>query len=276
MNRLLSLALTAPALVAILAAAEARGAQRPAARILAVFAHPDDEISVGPVLSKHAAAGDEVHLVTITSGQVGDSNTDIPRGRALGEAREAELRCSAQKLGILPPQPLGFMDGDISGWRTLEAIRSRIRELAHQIRPHVIVTWGPDGLSGHPDHRVASSLATEIFQESWPAGIQAPQKLYYFAVPVSISPAAAVGPGDRASIGDELVTTIVDAAPFVAKTRDAMHCHQTQWNPPAAVDAMFESRQKANGGKVWLRLALSRVGYGAGTESDILERVKLD
>ena len=274
MRGLLSLAMTMSTVLAVAATEAATAAARPPARILVVFAHPDDEISVGPVLSKHAAAGDEVHLVTITSGQVGDSNTDVPRGRALGEAREGELRCSAQKLGIQPPLPLGFMDGDISSWRTLEAIRARVRELAHQIRPHVILTWGPDGLSGHPDHRVASSLATEIFQEGWPA--DAPQKLYYFTLPVSISGDAAVGPGDRASVSDELITTIVDAGPFVARTREAMHCHQTQWNPPAAVEAMFESRQKANQGKVWLRLALSRVGRNDGIEADILERVKLD
>jgi LmbE family N-acetylglucosaminyl deacetylase len=245
------------------------------ARILAVFAHPDDEISVGPVLAKYAAAGHQVDLITITSGQVGDANTDVPRGRELGETRERELRCSAQKLGILPPHPLGFMDGDISAWRTLEAIRARVRELAHQIRPQVIVTWGPDGYSGHPDHRVASSIATELFQETWPDG-NAPQKLYYFALPTSFSPTPAIGPGERASVSDELITTVIDAEPFLERTREAMHCHQTQWNPPATVDAMFESRRTTTGGKVHLRLALSRVGRSEAPESDLLERMKPD
>ena len=170
------------------------------------------------MLSKYAAAGHQVHLITITSGQVGDSNTDVPRGRELGETRERELRCSTQKLGILPPTPLGFMDGDISSWRTLESIRARVRELAHQIRPQLIVTWGPDGLSGHPDHRVASSIATEIFQEAWPEG-GAPQKLYYFTLPASVSPAPATGAGDRASVSDELITTVIDAEPFLDRTR---------------------------------------------------------
>jgi LmbE family N-acetylglucosaminyl deacetylase len=272
MPRSLLLVVTLPVL-ALLTCEESRAV--PAARILAIFAHPDDEISVGPVLSKYAAAGHQVRLITITSGQVGDSNTDVPRGRELGETRERELQCSAQKLGILAPTPLGFMDGDISGWRTLEAIRARVRELARQIRPQVIVTWGPDGLSGHPDHRVASSIATELFQETWPEG-GAPQKLYYFALPASVSPASAIGAGDRASVSDELITTVVDAEPFLDRTREAMHCHQTQWNPPAAVDAMFDGRRATTGGKVHLRLALSRVGHGEAPERDLLERVKLD
>jgi hypothetical protein len=54
-----------------------------------------------------------------------------------------------------------------------------------------------------------------------------------------------------------------------------MHCHQTQWNPPATVDAMFESRRSTTGGKVHLRLALSRVGQGTGSESDLFERVTM-
>jgi LmbE family N-acetylglucosaminyl deacetylase len=272
MSRSLLIASGLPAL-ALLVSGAALAA--PPARILGVFAHPDDELSVAPALAKYAAAGSQVHLITITSGQVGDSKTDIPRGRALGEARERELACSAQKLGILPPIPLGFMDGDISGWRTLEAIRSRVRELAHQIRPEVIVTWGPDGLSGHPDHRVASSIATEIFQEAWRDG-DAPQKLYYFAAPVSVSPTPAIGPGDRAAVSDEFITTVIEAEPFLEQTRQAMHCHQTQWSPPATVDAMFESRRSTTGGKVYLRLALSRVGPATGPENDLLQRVKTE
>ena len=66
------------------------------------------------------------------------------------------------------------------------------------------------------------------------------------------------------------------AEPFLDRTRQAMHCHQTQWNPAATVDAMFESRRKSTGGKVYLRLALSRVGHSEVPEHDLLERVKLD
>jgi hypothetical protein len=122
---------------------------------------------------------------------------------------------------------------------------------------------------------VASSIATEIFQETWPEG-GAPQKLYYFALPASLSPAPATGAGDRASISDDLITTVIDAEPYLDQTRQAMHCHQTQWNPPAAVDAMFESRRASTSGKVHLRLALSRVGQSGSTERDLLERVKVE
>ncbi len=244
---------------------------RPAV-LLAVFAHPDDEIIAGPALSRYAAEGHAVHLLTLTSGQIGDAHTDIPRGDALGAAREDESRCSAAALGIEEPVLPGFMDGGIAPWGGLPEIRRRVREEMRRVRPDVVITWGPDGLSGHTDHRIASSLATEIFQESW-GEIPPPQKLYYAAVPAQPGQAAADVQGDRASITPDLVTTQISAQQYVEQTREAMHCHKTQWNPPEAVDQMFEDRQALLQGNVYFHLAMSRVGHATARETDLLERV---
>ena len=240
--------------------------------IVAVFAHPDDEIVAGPALSRYAYEGHQVHLVTLTSGQVGDARTDIPRGEALGAAREVEARCSAESLGINEPILLGFMDGDIATWDGLPEIRSRLREELRRLQPDVMITWGPDGLSGHTDHRIASSLATEIFQESW-GELEPPAKLYYAAIPASPQSQPADSMGDRATVSPDQVTTVVEAADFADRTREAMHCHQTQWNPPEAVDQMFEERQAQLRGRVSFRLAGTRVGFAESVESDLLERV---
>ena len=72
--------------------------------VLAVFAHPDDEsATIATLLSRYAKEGHDVYLIVVTSGQVGDSNTDIPRGDQLGAAREKESRCSCKALGIHDP-----------------------------------------------------------------------------------------------------------------------------------------------------------------------------
>ncbi|MCB1019906.1 MAG: PIG-L family deacetylase, partial [Acidobacteria bacterium] len=141
------------ALVLSLAALAASAQAQDRATILAVFAHPDDETTVAPALAKYAAEGHDVYLATITSGQAGNANTDIPKGPKLGEAREAESRCSAAALGIHEPFLLGFQDGATTPADTQNAIAARLTEIFEQVRPDIVITWGPDGLTGHPDHR---------------------------------------------------------------------------------------------------------------------------
>jgi len=242
--------------------------QRPGV-LVAVFAHPDDEIVAGPALSRYAAEGHDVHLITLTSGQVGDSRTEIPRGEELGAAREDEARCSAAALGIHEPVLLGFMDGNIAPWDGLPAIRSRLRQELRRLKPDVILTWGTDGLSGHTDHRIASALATEIFQEPW-EDTPPPSKLYYATLPAPEGSAPAQVTGDRATISPELVTTVVEAGEFSPQTLEAMHCHKTQWNPPDEVDRMFAERQAVLQGKVYFHLAMSRLNSVPATEDDLL------
>jgi LmbE family N-acetylglucosaminyl deacetylase len=238
-------------------------------RLVAVFAHPDDEISVGPVLSRYADEGHDVQLVSITSGQVGVSNTDIPAGDALGAAREQELACSAAKLGIKPPHFLRFMDGGTAVKGTLVQIRTRLRELLHELAPDVLLTWGPDGLSGHLDHRVASLLTTEIFQEPWPPGKEPPRKLYYVALPASKASEGRQFFIEASLVDDDLITTVVDGAAYMDRLLAAMKCHVTQWAPESRIEAMFNERRRILGGAVSLRLAMSR-GVAAAPGADVL------
>src|SRR5437868_6312304 len=111
-------------LVAALSACQAQVPLPPAPRpvpgkpgILAVFAHPDDETTVGALLAHYAALGHPVHLATLTSGGKGTRlHAGIPAGPALERAREAELTCAAQALGLPPPIPLRFEDARLSDW----------------------------------------------------------------------------------------------------------------------------------------------------------------
>ena len=131
-----------------------------------MFAHPDDETSVGRVLARYAAEGHDVYLVTTTSGQAGVANTDIPAGPRLGAAREKEARCSAQKLGIHEPILLQFQDGKVYESANMQGIRDRLRDIVEELKPDVMITWGPDGATGHRDHRLVGDIATQVFLSS--------------------------------------------------------------------------------------------------------------
>ncbi len=229
--------------------------------ILAVFAHPDDESTVGGVLAKYAAAGHDVYLATLTSGQAGNANTDIPKGPELGRAREAEARCSAEALGIHEPFLLGFQDGATTPSDTQNAIAKRLVEVFEQVKPDVVVTWGPDGLTGHPDHRVASNLATQIFQDAGRIDAD-PRKLYYVAWPSKLTPE-----GLR-SVDERYITTAVDVAEFADRAAASIRCHKTQWSPDR-MNEMIQMGKDVLGGKVLLRLALS-ASSTPDAEDDIL------
>ncbi len=229
--------------------------------ILAVFAHPDDESTVGAALAKYAAAGHEVYLAILTSGQAGNANTDIPKGPKLGQAREAEARCAAKALGIHEPLLLGFQDGATTSAQTQNEIARKLVEIFDQVRPDVVITWGPDGLTGHPDHRVASNLATQVFQD--PAQLQAhPGKLYYVAWPAELAPK-----GMRA-VDERYITTTIDAGDYRDPAAAAIRCHKTQWSPER-MDQMIGMGKDLLGGKIRLRLALSNSANPAH-EDDIL------
>ena len=234
--------------------------------LLAVFAHPDDEIVPGALLVKYAAEGHQVFLVTITSGQVGASNTDIPAGDALGAAREEEVRCSCRHLGIEPPILLRFQDGATADRSVMQAIAKRLRTIIDDKKPDVILTWGPDGLSGHLDHRTASNVVTEVLQQKSKLRHRS-AKLYYLAFPASLHQQA---PSSRArqfySVDDSLLTTVVDAGKHLPPVLEAIECHQTQW--ANRTDQIREVHEEILQGRVFLRRALPEAG-SAEKEDDI-------
>ncbi|MDX1981143.1 MAG: PIG-L family deacetylase [Bryobacteraceae bacterium] len=232
--------------------------------ILAVFAHPDDETTVGPLLARYAAEGHTVRLLTLTSGQIGTANTKLKAGDELGAAREEELRCACRGLGIGEPELGRFMDGGVNTGPALEKMAQKVRQMFEQAKPDVVITWGPDGLTGHPDHRAAGAVATQVFQRQGLLPHKA-RKLYYVAYPESLFAnfqsdnqilkglAAAIS---SRVVSDAFVTTVVDAGRYLDQAQAAIRCHKTQW-PPQQMQAMADLNSKVLKGKVYLRLALS-------------------
>jgi LmbE family N-acetylglucosaminyl deacetylase len=128
--------------------------------ILGVWAHPDDEAYLtGGLMALAQQAGQRVVVATATRGEAGTSDPDVWPPRRLARVREAELRASLAALGVTEHHFLGYVDGTLPDQDLREAI-SRVADIVTAVRPDTIITFGPDGLTGHADHRRVSTWAT--------------------------------------------------------------------------------------------------------------------
>jgi LmbE family N-acetylglucosaminyl deacetylase len=159
-------------------------------KLLAVFAHPDDEsMGMGGTLAKYAADGVETYLVCATRGERGwfGSEETNPGFERLAEIRTKELESAAKVLGLKEINFLNYVDGDLDQADPLEAI-GRIVTHIRRIKPQVVVTFPHDGNYGHPDHIAISQFTNAaIVCAADPAYIDREKqashrvsKLYYF------------------------------------------------------------------------------------------------
>lgn len=138
-------------------------------KVLAVFAHPDDELIVAPALARAAREGDRVTLVFATSGDQGPGVSDMAPGDALARHREGEARCSTGALGTAAPIFLRHGDGTLGfparhPRNSFEALEDDLDTLVREGQFDIVVTWGPDGGYGHSDHRMVSAITTQVVQ----------------------------------------------------------------------------------------------------------------
>jgi LmbE family N-acetylglucosaminyl deacetylase len=131
-------------------------------RLLLIFAHPDDESFVAAGLSRrYADAGAHIALVTATRGEAG-SRGDPPlcTEEELPAWRESELREAAAILGIGNVYLLGYRDKHLPD-APPAIIREQLVEVVRRHRPHVVVTYDPNGGHGHADHVAISRFTME-------------------------------------------------------------------------------------------------------------------
>jgi LmbE family N-acetylglucosaminyl deacetylase len=146
-------------------------------RILAVFAHPDDEVfCAGGTLARHAARGAEVMVVSATQGEAGQiRDAQVATRRTLGDVRTRELELSCQRLGIQHAVCLDYGDGKLQEGDPLPLTR-HLTHIIRSFQPDVVITFGPDGAYGHPDHVAISQLTTRAFHLAG-EGVQFPEQL---------------------------------------------------------------------------------------------------
>ena len=138
-------------------------------RLLGVWAHPDDEayLSSG-LMHRVVRAGGSVTLFTATDGELGFTDED-QRGRAERVLlRRSELRAAMGHLGVDDIRLGGWGDGTLAEVPT-SLVARRISQLIAEVRPDMIVTFGPDGITGHDDH-VATSVATTLAWQAMGTG----------------------------------------------------------------------------------------------------------
>jgi LmbE family N-acetylglucosaminyl deacetylase len=208
-------------------------AQGAAKTLVALLAHADDESAAAPILARYAREGVQVYLLVATDGAEGGTHTTIPRGPELARARAEEARCAADALGAQPPILLGFPDGtlgDYIGDRSrLYRLTDRIAGQLQRLHPDAVLTWGPDGGTGHPDHRLVSSIATQLARAAAPG---VPERLFYMNLPAegmrAMNPQRGAPPLLIPEAKYFTVRVSFTQRDFDAAQR-AMACHRTQF-----------------------------------------------
>lgn len=234
-------------------------------RMVVVHAHPDDEtLWTGGMIARYAAAGVGVTLVTCTLGELGEVFGAELRGLAadradqLGGYRLAELRAAGAVLGITDQRFLG----GIGRWRDsgmvaepgarasvpprldprsfaageLDEQVDALLEVLEEIRPQVVVTYGPDGGYGHPDH-------IRAHQVTMAAAVQVPQvqRVFWAVRPISVVAGGIEALAALAAlpfplpdyhglpgVDDTEVTTVLDVTAYRGTVLTAMRAHATQ------------------------------------------------
>ena len=239
-NQVVSLLL---ACTAVFFATGASAEQVQGRKIMAIFAHPDDESTVSPLLAYYARLGVTTQIVMATDGRYGSNDFhDYAAGEELAAVRRAEMKCAADTLGAelvhLPyHDQLRAAEGYDGHIPHVRALLADIRELIETHKPDVIVTWGPDGGSNHMDHRLVGATVTNVFlSRQWPNDMT----LFYVA-----TPADTIGDADaRARRGVDrahLDTAVRYEERDLVLARNALRCHKSQFSADM-VDSWFNSR----------------------------------
>jgi N-acetylglucosamine malate deacetylase 2 len=190
--------------------------------LLAVFAHPDDEtFRPGGTLALLARSGVPVHVLTATHGEKGAcGDPPLCTIEELASRRERELECACAALGIEPPQLLDYRNGELSE-ADAEPLTAQIIAAVASTGAQILLSFGPDGLSGHSDHVAIGRCAAEAYRRD-----ENLAALYTVAVPASL--AQALGMRQLHAVPDADIALAVDVSSVWEAKLAAMRCHATQ------------------------------------------------
>ena len=238
-------------------------------RMLACFAHPDDEaFPVGGTLATYASRGVDIRLVCTTLGEEGEIRQPGSATRdTLRQVRHLELRCSCKALGIQEPVVLDYRDSGMAGTEANHHPRAfvnadskevvdRLVEEMVRFRPQVVLTFGLDGLYGHPDHiAISNHTAAAVLHAQLQTrsvehqGCQAttsgaPLRLFYSVRPrgfriemaLKLRQAGIDTPLPDAQLSEqgippEQIHVEMDVSAEIGRKLQCLRCHHTQMSP---------------------------------------------
>jgi len=207
--------------------------------ILAVFAHPDDETSTAAgTFIQYAREGVEIHVVTATRGELGDLGTGdlkIER-RDLPVVREAELRAVLALYGANRPILLDYRDQALIT-ADFEALTQDVLRVMAAVRPDVVITFGPSGISDHDDHKTIHRVATEAFHRYRHTAV-VPPRLYYVAIPHEVAAQFAL----RLHPSEMTLSVCIDIADVKPMKLQGLRTYRSQTDAQALA-VLFESDQ---------------------------------
>jgi LmbE family N-acetylglucosaminyl deacetylase len=134
--------------------------------ILGVWAHPDDEAYLsGGLMAMASDGGSRVVCVTATRGERGTADPHRWPPDRLAAERTGELARCLEILGVTEHHWLDYPDGGCATVAETEAV-TRIAEVIRAVRPDTVLTFGPDGITGHADHRTVAGWTEAAFREA--------------------------------------------------------------------------------------------------------------
>tara|TARA_R110002051_G_scaffold226403_1_gene289074 strand:- start:5077 stop:5916 length:840 start_codon:yes stop_codon:yes gene_type:complete len=214
--------------------------------ILAVFAHPDDESTIAPILARYTREGAKVYLVIVTDGRYGTNDFhDHIAGETLVATRKEEMKCAANQLGaelihLDYHDQLKADEGYDGHVPHARAIVLELKNIIQRIRPDVLITWGPDGGSTHMDHRLVGASVTQVYLSSeW----QKPMSLFFYG-----TPSESIDDVDTKTLRGQhkkyLRTKISYSAADLSTAFDSYKCHFSQIDPNLTKKEFMNRRSK--------------------------------
>ena len=279
-------------------------------RLLLTHAHPDDEsCATGGTIAKYVAEGARVTVVTCTRGEQGKivvpelAHLAADRQDTLGDHRSTELRNAVAALGLDDHRYLGgegrYRDSGRMGtpsserpdafWQAdLDEAGAQLAAIIREVRPHVIVTYDPNGGYGHPDHiqthrvtmravELASDPEAVVHGEPWDV-----PKLYWCAVPrelirrelASLKLEESSHPYMWVDLDlneypdgvydDSEITTEIDISRYFEAKRQALSAHQSQDTVLGDLLVLATGRGIRIQDREWFILVKGSTGAGGG------------
>jgi LmbE family N-acetylglucosaminyl deacetylase len=209
-------------------------------RLMAVFAHPDDEtFGPGGTLARYAREGNEIRLITFTRGEAGSlgpARTLTPR--ELGRLRTLELECAARALHVSSLRICDLPDKKLAGLPEETGV-SVIRQEIRAFRPDLVLTFHIAGISGHPDHRTVARWCFQAVRD------KGGPRLLGFGV--SEEQARRVSFRELVPIPEAELTHVIDVSPYLEHKLKAIHCHKSQselWEKLRSLDGGYAEYAK--------------------------------